>query len=54
MCYEFEHEYYLRRAAEARKALQEAEEKRRRAKPAVPAKPVEVDTAREEDQPVPV
>ena len=54
MCYKFEHEYYLRRAEEARKALREAEEKRRPASPAVPAKPVEVDAAREQGQPVPV
>lgn len=51
MCYEFEREYYLRRAEEARKALQEAEQKRRQA---VPAKPVEADTAKEQGEPVPV
>jgi len=54
MCYEFEREYTLRRAEEARKALQEAEEKRRQVRPAVPAKPAEADTAREQGQPVPV
>ena len=53
MCYEFEREYYLRRAEEARKALQEAEQKRRQAGP-VPAKPVEADTAKEQGEPVPV
>ena len=51
MCYEFESEYILHRAEEARKALKEAEEKRR---PAIPAKPVEVDTASEQGEPVPV
>jgi hypothetical protein len=51
MCYEFEREYYLRRAEEARKALQEAEDKRKQARP-VPAK--EADTAKEQGEPVPV
>jgi hypothetical protein len=54
MCFEFEWEYYQRRAEEARKAMQEAKEKSRQAKPAVPGKPAETDTAREEGQPVPV
>lgn len=54
MCYEFESEYILHRAEEARKALKEAEENLRQAKPAVPAKPVEVDTASEQGEPVPV
>jgi hypothetical protein len=51
MCYEFEREYYLRRAEEARKALQEAEEKRKQARP-IPAG--EADTAKEQGEPVPV
>jgi hypothetical protein len=54
MCLDFELEYSLYRAEQARKALQEADEKRNRAKPAVPAKPAESDAAREQGEPVPV
>ena len=54
MCYEFEWEHHQRRAEEARKALQRAEEKARQAELAVPAKPAEADTAREQGAPVPV
>ena len=54
MCYEFESEYILHRAEEARKALKEAEEKRRQANAALPAKPAEVDSASEQGEPVPV
>jgi hypothetical protein len=54
MCFEFERDYYRQRAEEARKALQESEEKRRQVKPAVPAKPAERDKAREQGEPVPV
>jgi hypothetical protein len=41
MCLEYEREYYQRRAEEARKALQRAEDERKRAKPETPAKPAE-------------
>ena len=54
MCYEFESEYILHRAEEARKALKESEEKRRQANAALPAKPAQVDTASEQGEPVPV
>ena len=54
MCYEFESEYILHRSEEARKALKQAEEKRRQANAALPAKPAEVDSAREQGEPVPV
>lgn len=41
MCWEYDVEYYLRRAEEARRAMREAEEKLKQAKqPAVPAEPV--------------
>jgi hypothetical protein len=40
MCLEYEREYYQRRAEEARKALQRAEDERKRA-PETPAKPAE-------------
>jgi hypothetical protein len=54
MCFEFEKELYRQRAEEARKALQQSEERRKQAKPVVPAKPAERDTAREQGEPVPV
>jgi hypothetical protein len=41
MCLEYEREYYQRRAEEARKALQRAEEQRKQARPETPAKPAE-------------
>ena len=41
MCLEYDREYYQRRAEEARKALQSAEEQRKQAKPETPAKPAE-------------
>ncbi|MGH8708457.1 MAG: hypothetical protein ACREVD_10410 [Burkholderiales bacterium] len=41
MCWEYDVEYYLRRAEEARRAMAEAEEKLKQAKqPAAPAAPV--------------
>jgi hypothetical protein len=40
MCWEYDVEYYLRRAEEARRAMQEAQEKLKQAKqPAAPAQP---------------
>ncbi len=51
MCLEFEREYYQRRAEEARKALQRAEDGRKQAKPESPAKPAE--SKPREKQPVP-
>jgi hypothetical protein len=51
MCLEYEREYYQRRAEEARKALQRAEDERKQAtKPETPAKPAESKPAK---QPVP-
>ena len=41
MCLEYERDYYQRRAEEARKALQRAEEERKQVKPETPAKPAE-------------
>ena len=41
MCLEYEREYYQRRAEEARKALQRAEEQRKQARPETPARPAE-------------
>jgi hypothetical protein len=47
MCYEFEREY--------QRELEKAEARRKEAaKPEVPAKPAEVDTAQEQSAPVPV
>jgi hypothetical protein len=43
MCWEYDLEYYLRRAEEARRAMQEAEEHMKQAKhPAAPAAAPEV------------
>jgi hypothetical protein len=40
MCWEYDVEYHLRRAEEARRAMQEAQEKLKQAKqPAAPAQP---------------
>ena len=52
MCYEYDREYQMRRAEEARKAMQKVEEERRKPRPGVQApmpesKPVDV-------EPVPV
>lgn len=52
MCYE-EYEYLRRRAEEERKA-RELQDKQKQPKPAVPGKPAESDTAREQGEPVPV
>lgn len=54
MCLDFELEYSLYRAEQARRAMQEADEKRKQAKAAVPPKPAESDAAREQGEPVPV
>ncbi len=52
MCYEFEREYWLRRAEEIRREMLKAEEERRRqAQPAVPAKAAPGEEER--TQPVP-
>jgi len=51
MCLEYERDYYQRRAEEARKALQRAEEERKQAKPETPAKPAE--SKPREKEPVP-
>lgn len=40
MCYEFERLYWLKRAEEFRQELAQAEEKKKQAGNAVPAKPV--------------
>ncbi len=50
MCYDYELEYYLRRAEEARKELKKAEE---RSKPK-PAAPAEAPTPAGQEEPVPV
>ncbi|HUG77523.1 MAG TPA: hypothetical protein VML57_08575 [Burkholderiales bacterium] len=50
MCFDFEWEYHRQAAEQARKA----QEQRRQVQPAVPAKPAEADTAREQGEPVPV
>ena len=50
MCYEFERDYLTRRAEEARKEMQKAEERMKQPKPAAPA----AAPARGVDQPEPV
>jgi hypothetical protein len=58
MCYEYELEYQLRRAEEARKELKKAEERNKGTatpKPAAPAEaPVVAPTAGGQEEPVPV
>jgi len=52
MCFEYDMDYVLRRAEEARKAMQEAEERMKQArKPASPASPAEAEPGAR--QPVP-
>lgn len=51
MCYEFEREYLLRRAEEARNEMKKAEQRMKQAKPAAPVAPAPVHGA---DQPEPV
>ncbi|MGH8704896.1 MAG: hypothetical protein ACREUO_05695 [Burkholderiales bacterium] len=51
MCFEYEWEYHLRRAEEARKAMQKAEEALKKPKPAAPAAAPEADV--KEHEPVP-
>jgi hypothetical protein len=51
MCWEYDVEYYLRRAEETRRAMREAEDKLKQAKqPAAPAAPV---AAPDTKEPVP-
>ena len=55
MCYEFELEYQLRRAEEARRELKKAEEQRNKPKPAAPAEaPAVTSPASGQEEPVPV
>lgn len=51
MCYEYELEYQLRRAEEARKELKKAEERNKKPKPAAPA---EAPQPGGQEEPVPV
>lgn len=51
MCYEYELEYQLRRAEEARKELKKAEERNKQPKPAAPA---EAPQPGGQEEPVPV
>jgi len=51
MCYDYELEYYLRRAEEARKAREKAEERGKQPKPAAPA---EAPQPAGQEEPVPV
>lgn len=54
MCYEFEREYWLRRAEEIRKQMQKHEDRLKQSRPA-PAKPdAPAPKEVEEHQPVPV
>lgn len=52
MCWEYDVEYYLRRAEEARRAMQEAEARMKQAKtPAAPAQPEGVEPGVKEPVP---
>jgi hypothetical protein len=52
MCWEYDVEYYLRRAEEARRAMQEAEAKMKQGKaPAAPAQPEAVEPGVKEPVP---
>jgi hypothetical protein len=52
MCWEYDLEYYLRRAEEARQAMQEAEARLKQAKtPAAPAQPEAVEPGVKEPVP---
>jgi hypothetical protein len=53
MCYAFEQEYWLRRAAEIRKEMQAAEERLKRERAPVPPKPAPEAGVADEPQPVP-
>ncbi len=52
MCFEYDMDYVLRRAEEARKAMQEAEQRMKQArKPATPAVPAAVEPGAKEPVP---
>jgi hypothetical protein len=53
MCYEFERDYWLRRAEEACREMHETEERMRQPKPATPARPAAPDIGAEQREPVP-
>jgi cytochrome oxidase assembly protein ShyY1 len=53
MCYAYEHEYWLRRAAEIRKEMQKVEERLKEPPAPAPAEPVAPDTGVEQPAPVP-
>ena len=53
MCHEFEREYWLRRAEEARREMHEAEARMMQPKPATPAMPAAPDIGAEQREPVP-
>jgi hypothetical protein len=53
MCWEYDVEYYLRRAEEARRAMKEAEEKLKQARrPAAPEQPGALEPGAKEPVPV--
>jgi hypothetical protein len=54
MCYEYELEYQLRRAEEARKELKKAEERRKGPATPKPAAPAEAPQPGGQEEPVPV
>ena len=54
MCYEYELEYQLRRAEEARKELKKAEERSKGTATPRPAAPAEAPQPGGQEQPVPV
>ncbi len=53
MCYEYESEYWMRRAEEVRREMKKAEERLQQPKTAVPAKRAAPETGIEEREPVP-
>lgn len=54
MCYEYELEYQLRRAEEARRELKKAEERNSKPKPTAPAEAPVAPPAGGQEEPVPV
>jgi hypothetical protein len=53
MCYAYEHEYWLRRAAEIREEMRKVEERLKQPPAPAPAKPVAPETEVEQPDPVP-
>lgn len=53
MCYEFDREYWLLRAEQARREMKKSEERLKSAKPGTPAKPAVPEPGIKQTDPVP-